>query len=386
MLSSFNINVEVANNIYQEVKIVKKTPLYQEHINLGGSMVDFGGWQLPVQYSSIIEEHEKVRTVAGLFDVSHMGEILVKGEGAEEYLQRMLTNKVVFTTDSQIIYSPMCYPDGGVVDDLLVYKLGHEEYLLVVNASNTDKDYEWLAEHNTTGLQVENVSEKYAQLALQGPKAESILQRLTTTSLKDIKFFHYTSNVDIRGIKVLISRTGYTGEDGFELYLEPSKVVDLWNILLDEGKEDGLVPAGLGARDTLRFEAALSLYGHEISSEISPLEAGLTRFVKMDKGDFIGKKALEEQIEKGVKRKLIGFEMIGRGIPRNGYEVQVDSETVGYVTSGSFAPTLKKNLGLALISSECAKVGDNINIIIRNRSVEAKTIKTPFYSKKYKKN
>jgi aminomethyltransferase len=386
MLSSFNINMEVVNNTYQEVKIVKKTPLYQEHIKLGGNMVDFGGWQLPVQYSSIIEEHEKVRTSAGLFDVSHMGEILVKGEGAEDFLQRMLTNKVAFSTDSQVLYSPMCYPDGGVVDDLLVYKLGYEEYLLVVNASNTDKDYEWLDEHNVTGLQVENVSEKYAQLALQGPKAESILQRLTTTSLKDIKFFHYTSNVDIKGIKVLISRTGYTGEDGFELYLEPSKVVDLWNILLDEGKEDGLAPAGLGARDTLRFEAALSLYGHEISSEISPLEAGLKIFVKMDKGDFIGKKALEEQIEKGVKRKLVGFEMIGRGIPRNGYEVQVDEETVGYVTSGSFAPTLKKNLGLALISSECAKVGDNINIIIRNRSVEAKIIKTPFYSKKYKKN
>jgi aminomethyltransferase len=380
MLSSFNINMEVVNNTYQEVKIVKKTPLYQEHIKLGGNMVDFGGWQLPVQYSSIIEEHEKVRTSAGLFDVSHMGEILVKGEGAEDFLQRMLTNKVAFSTDSQVLYSPMCYPDGGVVDDLLVYKLGYEEYLLVVNASNTDKDYEWLDEHNVTGLQVENVSEKYAQLALQGPKAESILQRLTTTSLKDIKFFHYTSNVDIKGIKVLISRTGYTGEDGFELYLEPSKVVDLWNILLDEGKEDGLAPAGLGARDTLRFEAALSLYGHEISSEISPLEAGLKIFVKMDKGDFIGKKALEEQIEKGVKRKLVGFEMIGRGIPRNGYEVQVDEETVGYVTSGSFAPTLKKNLGLALISSECAKVGDNINIIIRNRSVEAKIIKTPITS------
>jgi aminomethyltransferase len=183
MLSSFNINMEVVNNTYQEVKIVKKTPLYQEHIKLGGNMVDFGGWQLPVQYSSIIEEHEKVRTSAGLFDVSHMGEILVKGEGAEDFLQRMLTNKVAFSTDSQVLYSPMCYPDGGVVDDLLVYKLGYEEYLLVVNASNTDKDYEWLDEHNVTGLQVENVSEKYAQLALQGPKAESILQRLTTTSL-----------------------------------------------------------------------------------------------------------------------------------------------------------------------------------------------------------
>ncbi|HHW31450.1 MAG TPA: glycine cleavage system aminomethyltransferase GcvT [Clostridiaceae bacterium] len=364
---------------------MKRTPLYQEHLKLGANIVDFGGWEMPVQYTSIIEEHEKARTAAALFDVSHMGEISIKGEGAQDFLQRMLTNNIEFSSDNQVIYSPMCYPDGGVVDDLLVYKLDSEEFLLIVNASNTDKDYEWLVDHNDSNLEIINVSGEYAQLALQGPKAESILQRLTDTPLQEIKFFHHLPDVNIKGIKALVSRTGYTGEDGFEIYLEPSKAVEMWNILLDEGKDEGLVPAGLGARDTLRFEAALSLYGHEISAEISPLEAGLKRFVKTEKADFIGKAALKQQIEDGLKRKLVGFEMIGRGIPRNGYEVQVNGVRVGHVTSGSYSPSLKKNLGLALISSEYAEIGNTIDVVIRNKPIQACIIKIPFYSKKYKK-
>jgi len=364
---------------------VKRTPLYQEHIKLGGNMVEFGGWELPVQYTSILEEHEKARTAAALFDVSHMGKIKVSGKGAQDFLQRMLTNNIDFASDNQVIYSPMCYPDGGVVDDLVVYKLGLEEFLLVVNAANTDKDYNWLVEHNNSGLEIKNVSHEYAQLALQGPRAEAILQKLTDSPLSEIKFFHHNPEVNIRGIKALVSRTGYTGEDGFEIYLEPSKVVELWNMLLAEGKEEGLVPAGLGARDTLRFEAALSLYGHEISEEISPLEAGLKRFVKIEKDYFIGKEALKKQMEEGLRRKLVGFEMIGRGIPRSGYEVQVGGSRIGHVTSGSYSPTLKKNLGLALITSEHAQPGNTIDIIIRNKPVQAEIVKIPFYSKKYKK-
>lgn len=363
---------------------MKRTPLYEAHCRLGGKIIDFGGWELPVQYSGIIEEHEIVRKAAGLFDVSHMGEITVKGPDAQEYIEKLVTNSILKAKEYQIVYSPMCYPDGGVVDDLLVYKYTAEDYLLVVNASNTDKDFQWMKDNLEGQVEIKNVSESYVQLALQGPKAEAILQKLTDTDLSTIKFYHFLPEVYVDGHKAIVSRTGYTGEDGFEIYLAPSDGVKLWDKILTEGKEEGILPVGLGARDTLRFEASLPLYGQEISQNISPLEAGLGKFVKLGKESFSGRDALAKQLDEGLKRKLVGFEMIDRGIPRSHYEVQVNGEAAGFVTTGSFSPTLKSNIGMALIKTEYATEGGEIEIIIRNKALKAKIIPMPFYSKKYK--
>lgn len=363
---------------------MNKTPLYDIHCKLGGKLIDFGGWALPVQYSGIIEEHEQVRNAAGLFDVSHMGEITVKGRDAAEFIHGLVINKIIGAKEGQAIYSPMCYEDGGVVDDLLVYKFNEEHFLLVVNASNTDKDFSWIKQNLKGQVSVENVSERYAQLAIQGPKAEQILQKLTETSLADTKFFHFKNEVDIGGIKAIVSRTGYTGEDGFELYISSDNAEELWEKLLDAGKPEGLVPVGLGARDTLRFEAALPLYGHELSPDISPLEAGLGRFVKLEKEYFIGRDALLKQKNEGLKRKLVGFEMIDRGIPRNQHSVQYKGETIGFVTTGGHSPSLKKSIGLALVK-DCMQPGEEFEIIVRNKPLKAKIIDIPFYTKKYRK-
>lgn len=365
---------------------MKKTPLYDLHQELGGKIIDFGGWALPVEYEGIIKEHETVRSAAGLFDVSHMGEIIVKGPDAEKYLQKMLTNDLSSMQDFQVYYTLMCYPNGGVVDDLIVYRYNQEYYLLVVNASNEDKDYEWLKQHEEGQVTITDVSDQYAQFALQGPQAQTILQALTDTNLNELKFFRFLAELVIAGIPAIVSRTGYTGEDGFELYLDPSQAPALWKILLEEGKKYGLLPIGLGARDTLRFEAALPLYGHELNAEITPLEAGLGFFVKTGKDHFIGKEALVKQKEMGIPRKLVGFEMIDRGIPRNGYEVQMNGEVIGFVTTGGPAPSLKKNLGLALIQSGCAQEGNILEILVRQKKLKAQIISKPFYQKKYKKN
>lgn len=364
---------------------MRTTPLYEKHLELKGKIIDFGGWALPVEYSGILLEHEAVRTKAGLFDVSHMGEITAKGEDAEKYLQMVLTNDISVLSNGQIAYTTMCYPDGGVVDDLLVYKNSNVDYLLVVNASNTDKDFQWLKEQVFGNVEVENVSEGYAQLAIQGPEAQTILQKLVSEDLNDIEFYRFKNDVNINGIKALVSRTGYTGEDGFELYFNAEDGPKMWDMLLETGKEEGIVPAGLGARDTLRFEAALPLYGQEIDKDITPLEAGLGFCVKFAKDDFIGKEALATQKSEGLKRKVVGFEMVERGIPRSHYEVYADGKKIGYVTTGTFSPTLKKNIGLALIETEYSKEGTDIEILIRNKNVKAKVIKKPFYTKKYKK-
>ena len=364
---------------------MKQTPLYEKHLELKGKIIDFGGWALPVEYAGILSEHEAVRTKAGLFDVSHMGEIIVKGQDAQRYVQTIVTNDITVLTDNQIAYTTMCYPDGGVVDDLLVYKHNNEDYLLVVNASNTDKDYEWFKENEFGNVTIENVSEKYAQLALQGPDAQGILQKLVAEDLNKIEFYHFLDNVDAGGIKTLISRTGYTGEDGFELYFASEDGPKMWDLLLEAGREEGLVPAGLGARDTLRFEACLPLYGHEIDRDITPLEAGLGFCVKLAKDNFIGKESLAEQKAAGLKRKVVGFEMVDRGIPRSHYEVYADGNKIGHVTTGSFSPTLKKNIGLALIEADYAKEGTEIEIAVRNKNLKAVVIKKPFYTKKYKK-
>lgn len=364
---------------------MKKTPLYEKHCELGGKIIDFNGWALPIQYSGILEEHKHVREAAGVFDVSHMGEIVIKGPDSEKFIQRLITNDIQRTKDYRILYSPMCYPDGGVVDDLLIYKYSSQFYLLIVNAGNTQKDYEWIMQNLEGQVEVENVSDDFAQLALQGPNAEAILQKLVNIPLNEIRFFSFNPEVELCGGKAIISRSGYTGEDGFEIYINNAYAPRLWDALLEKGKDYGIVPAGLGARDTLRFEVSLPLYGHEISKDITPLEAGFDRFVKLEKADFIGKDALVKQKGDGVKRKLVGFEMIDRGIPRSNYDVLTNNEKIGFVTSGNFSPSLEKNIGMALVESNFSDIGLEIEIAIRNRALKAKIVEIPFYSKNYSK-
>ncbi|WP_245683820.1 glycine cleavage system aminomethyltransferase GcvT [Vulcanibacillus modesticaldus] len=363
------------------VEGLKRTPLYPLYEKYGAKVIDFGGWELPVQFTSILEEHQAVRERAGLFDVSHMGEVEVKGTDALKYIQKLITNDASKLVDGKALYSPMCYPDGGTVDDLLVYRYSENHYLLVINASNIDKDYNWFEENLEGDVTIKNISDQVAQLALQGPLAEKVLQKLTDLDLSTIKFFHFNSDVKLDGIKALVSRTGYTGEDGFEIYLSNEDAPKLWEKILEAGKEENILPCGLGARDTLRFEAKLPLYGQELSENITPIEAGLGFFVKLDKGEFIGRGVLADQKENGAPRKLVGIEMIERGIPRSHYPVYVGEEVIGEVTTGTQSPTLKKNVGLALIKSEYADIGNELFIGIRNKKVKAKVVNTPFYKR-----
>ncbi|RST61427.1 glycine cleavage system aminomethyltransferase GcvT [Siminovitchia terrae] len=362
---------------------LKKTPLYPLYKAFGAKTIDFGGWDMPVQFSGIKDEHEAVRENAGIFDVSHMGEVIVKGKDSLDFLQKMMTNDFSKLKVGGALYTALCYENGGVVDDLLVYKLGEEEYFLVVNAANTEKDFDWLKKHIVGDVSVENVSDQYALIAIQGPKAQSILQKLSKdTDLNDISFFKFKQDVDLDGVGALVSRTGYTGEDGFEIYCHADDAEKLWSTLLEIGKDEGIVPCGLGARDTLRFEAGLPLYGQELSPEITPLEAGLGFAVKLNKeADFIGKEALKKQKEQGVERKLVGVEMIDRGIPRTGYRVFSGDNEIGYVTSGTQSPTLKKNIGLVLISSNYTEEGNEVEIEVRKKRLKAKVIQTPFYKR-----
>ncbi|HLR62423.1 MAG TPA: glycine cleavage system aminomethyltransferase GcvT [Lentibacillus sp.] len=363
---------------------LKRTPLYPEYEKSGGKTVDFGGWDLPIQFSGIKHEHEATRTKAGLFDVSHMGEIMVQGPGSLELLQKVVTNDVSKLTPKRAQYTFMCYEDGGTVDDFIIYMLDNNQYLLVVNAANTEKDFEWLKEHNDKDASVKNVTPDYVQLALQGPKAETILQRLTDADLSQIKFFRFENPLYFYGAEAgaIVSRTGYTGEDGFEIYINAAEGRGLWNQILEAGKDDGLEPIGLGARDTLRFEVNLPLYGQELSKTISPVEAGMKFAVKVNKEhDFIGKEALKQQIENGPSRKLVGIEMIDKGIPRTDYQVFAGDEEVGYITTGTQSPTLKKNIGLALVKTEFAAEGTELFIQVRKRKLKAIVVKTPFYKR-----
>lgn len=361
---------------------LKRTVLFDSYAEYGGKTIDFGGWELPVQFSSIKLEHEAVRTKAGLFDVSHMGEIFVSGAGALAYLQKIATNDVSKLQDGQAQYTAMCYEDGGTIDDLLIYKRADNDYLLVVNASNIEKDLEWMNRHATADVTIEDKSSEYGLLALQGPVAQTVLQKLTDEPLGDIKFFRFKENVNIAGHNVIVSRTGYTGEDGFELYGLSDAIVALWPAILKAGESEGVIPAGLGARDTLRFEAGLPLYGQELSKDISPLETGLGFVVKLNKeADFIGKEALASQKENGVPRKLIGLEMIDKGIPRTGYKVFLGDEEIGEVTTGTQSPTLKKNIGFALLKSEHTEIGTEVEVEIRNKRLKAVVIATPFYKR-----
>lgn len=363
-------------------------------------MVDFAGWEMPVQYSGIIEEHIATRTKAGLFDISHMGEIELKGPGALQAIQALTTNDAAKLVPGQVQYSALLYPNGTFVDDITVYKFSNERFLFCVNASNTDKDFEWIRENvsrETQGrasVEVKNISDEVALLALQGPKAVEILQKLTDTDLSTLKSFRFLQKVDI-GSKTLrpldllmaqgkfwISRTGYTGEDGFELYTSVEDARNVWNKLLEIGSDYGLKPVGLGARDTLRLEAKLALYGNDIDDRTTPLEADLEWIVKFDKGDFIGKETLLQQKKQGISKKLVGFEMIERGIARSHHKILKNDGEIGEVTSGTYAPYLEKNIGLGYVKMEYSQIGTELDIQIRDKKVRAKVVPTPFYRRK----
>lgn len=364
--------------------MLKKTPLNHLHKERGARMVEFGGWEMPVQYRGVIEEHLAVRNAAGLFDVSHMGEIEIKGKGALAFIQELTVNDASRLGNGQVQYSALCYPHGGIVDDVTLYRFNEDHYLFCVNAANADKDFAWmeevLEEGDFGGVTLRNVSEEFAQLALQGPAAPSILARLTDTPLNRISYYHFHEGL-VAETPAIISRTGYTGEDGFELYLLPSSAEAVWKALLEVGEPDGLVPAGLGARDTLRLEMKYPLYGHELSNEITPLEAGLGWITKLDKPSFIGREALLRQKEEGIARRCVGFVMTEPGIPRAGYPVYSGEKEVGYVTSGTMSPSLRIGIGVALVGTQQAGIGTPLLIGIRSRRSEARVVKTPFFRK-----
>ena len=365
---------------------MKKTRLHKQHVGLKGKMIEFFGWEMPVEYSGggIVEEHLAVRTRAGLFDVSHMGEIRVSGPQALDYVQFLTPNNAARTNPSKAQYSALTTPAGTFVDDMLVYCLEEaQEYLLVVNAANSDKDYAWIRSH-TDGYEVtvENQSEHYSQMALQGRRAQEILSSLTPADLDELGSFHVV-HTQVAGIESMVSRTGYTGEDGFEIYTRSDNPGIIWDALMKEGAGHGLKPIGLGARDTLRLEACLMLYGNDIDDTTTALEAGLRWLVKFKKGDFLGREALLKQKEEGLSRKLAGFEILGRGIARAHYPVLVDGERVGEVTSGTFSPLLKKSIGLTYLPVESTEVGTALDIEIRGKAVPAAVVELPFYKRDY---
>jgi len=353
---------------------LRHTPLYEEHKALGARLVDFAGWEMPVQYEGIKAEHEAVRTTAGLFDVSHMGEVVIRGPQAEEAVQRLVTRDVSRLSLGQAGYAAVCYESGGTVDDVLVYRTP-DEFLIVVNASNREKDVAHFREY-TEDLDAEVVDESddWALLALQGPRAVELLQPFTETDLSSIKYYRYEVG-EVDGAYAVLSRTGYTGEDGFELFVRPDDAPRVWRLLI----EAGAVPVGLGARDTLRLEAGMCLYGNELDADTTPLEAGIGFAVNLEKEqEFVGQEALRREKEEGLKKKLVGFKVEGRGIARHDYPVAVEGETVGTVTSGTLSPTLGEAIGLALVAPD---VEDEFEVVIRNRPVAARTVPLPFYKR-----
>lgn len=355
---------------------------------MGGRMVDFGGWDMPVQYpAGTVEEHLRTRTHAGLFDVSHMGEIDVRGPDAIAFVNRICSNDAAKLVDGQAQYSALTTPEGTVIDDLLVYRFAEDRLLLVVNAGTTEKDWDWITSHQQDeSVKLENVSANYCQIAMQGPDALSMLQPLTDTQLSEIKYYHFREGA-VDGVPAIISRTGYTGEDGFEVYAAPDKAEQLWNRMLEAGRHgeaDGVLPCGLAARNTLRLEAGMALYGHEIDETTTLLEANLGWITKLGKGDFIGREVLAKQKEEGVRQKLVGFEMTERGIARDLQNVLIGGEQAGRVTSGSPAPFLKKNIGMAYVPTAQANTGQEIQIDVRGRTVGAQIVPVPFYKREKK--
>lgn len=358
----------------------KRTPLYDEHVNLGARMTDFAGFDMPVQYEGIVQEHLAVRERAGLFDLSHMGQIKVTGSGAAAFLEWAFTNNIANLSPGRARYSPLCRPDGGIIDDVIVYRQA-DGFLVIANAANVAKDMDWLEQLRNDGdspvaadeVTIDDLSAGRGILALQGPKAEQILRRLTDADLSSVRPFQFVED-DVAGRPALISRTGYTGEDGFELYIDADDALPLWRGLMEAGEEDGLVPVGLGARDTLRLEMRFPLYGNDINDETTPLEAGLDFTVKLNKDAFVGKEVLAKQRAEGISRKLIGFKMLERGIPRNGYALFKGDEQVGHVTSGSLSPSLGEPVGMGYVDAAHAAAGTELSLEVRGRRIPIRIV------------
>jgi aminomethyltransferase len=359
----------------------KRTPLHDEHIRLSAKMVEFAGWEMPIQYTGVMEEHRAVRNAAGIFDVSHMGRFEVTGAGATEYVQHLTTNDMSKLVDGMAQYSLLCNDRGTILDDIIVYRLTKERYLLVVNAINEAKDFNWCQRHAGANVTISDVTESEAMIAIQGPRAAKILQGLTDIDLASLPHFCFRTGTVAGIANCVLARTGYTGEDGFEIFVPSDSAIPVWRSIMERGKDQGLMPVGLGARDTLRMEMKYSLYEHEISEDINPLEAGLSWVVKLNAGDFIGRDALLAIKEKGLKRKLVGFQMIDNGIPRQGYHILVDGKPVGVVTSGTMSPSLNKPIGIGFVPADAASAGNKIYIDIRGRARLAEIVKTPFYKR-----
>lgn len=371
------IFLKIIDTMSEPSETLKKTPLHDLHVAAGGKMVPFAGWNMPIEYSGLVAEHNAVRTSAGLFDVSHMGEIEVRGKDALALVQKVTTNHAGKLAIYQAQYSALVYPEGTFVDDLLVYRLAEDHFLLCVNASNVDKDYEYIRSHAAGSVEVLNTSDLYAQIAVQGPQAIPILQKMTAFDLGTIKYYRF-HRVDLDGESVLAARTGYTGEDGFEIFCSPASAPHLWNRILDVGGNQ-ITLTGLGARDTLRLEAKMVLYGNDIDQTTTVLEADLEWILKWDKGDFIARKALLRQKDTGIDRKLAGFEIVDRGIARHGHDVYIEGNRAGIVTSGTFAPFLKKAIGLTYLPMENSVVGQEFEVDVRGKRLRARVIPTPFY-------
>jgi len=360
---------------------MKKTPFYEIHKKLGAKIVEFAGFYMPIQYEGIISEHKKVRESVGVFDVTHMGEIEIRGKNALNFIQKITTNDASKLVEGKVQYSSMCYSDGGIVDDLLVYHCG-SYYMLVVNASNKDKDFNWMLDNKIDDVEIIDKSDEVSLLAVQGPNSLKVVQKIIDVDITDLKYYHFLRG-KVAGIPAIISRTGYTGELGFELYFDSSieSAETIWNALFDAGKEFNIAPIGLGARDTLRLEMGMCLYGNDIDNTTNPLEAGLGWITKFDKGDFIGKDILLKVKNEGLKRKLVGFIINDKLVPRHGYDINVNGAKVGNVTSGTFSPILNYSIGMGYVNIEYANEGKNIDIIIRNKPIKATITKPPFIKK-----
>lgn len=359
---------------------LKRTPLFEEHQKLGGKIVGFAGWELPVQYSGVIAEHNAVRSAAGLFDVSHMGEIFVSGPQAEAALNALTCNDVSKLVDGKAHYSAITNERGGVVDDIIIYRYNPQFFLVCVNASNSDRDFEWLTKHNKFDAKIENKSAEFGQIALQGPKAEEILSKLEP-KCRTLQYFHFLES-EVAGIPTIIARTGYTGEDGFELFVPSAQTAAMWRKLLEVGAPNGLIPCGLGARDSLRLEACYPLHGHELSEDISAIESGIGWVVKLDKGDFTGREKLAAERANGAARALIGFIVEDPGIVRENEKLfSTDGQEIGYSTSGTKTPTIGKALGMALVKKSHSEIGSEFLAEVRGRKLRCRVVKKPFYTK-----